>query len=214
MILRIEDLQGVCSKLLAAIDISDDSLVTEVLELEIIDTVLHLSLTNREYVVIVKIPAFTDETFHATVMADQFLRLISQFTTDTVEFTIEERTLKISGNGTYYLPLIFDGESLMSIPQIKILNETASFNIKLEHLKYIYTYNTKELSKKGIVNPVQNLYYVDNQGCITFTNGACVTNFDFGGDIVMLLSAKLLNCLNFSTTILFYLSWVKIVLRP
>ena len=34
------------------------------------------------------------------------------------------------------------------------------------------------------------MYYVDRKGCITFTTGACVTNFDLGGDVTMLLSPK------------------------
>ena len=35
------------------------------------------------------------------------------------------------------------------------------------------------------------MYYVDNEGAITFTSGACVTKFDLAGDIKLLFNQRL-----------------------
>ena len=72
MILRIEDIKEVCSKLLMAVDSNNLSQITETLELEIVDKQLYMSVTNREYIVTIKIPTFRDEQFHATVNAIVF----------------------------------------------------------------------------------------------------------------------------------------------
>ena len=190
MILRIEDIKEVCSKLLMAVDSSNLSQITETLELEIIDKQLYMSVTNREYIVTIKIPTFRDEQFHATVNAIVFLKLMNQITTESVELEVQDRSLKITGNGTYNLPMIYENDNLMTLPKIEIQNETNAFDISTKNLMAIYNYNSKELNKDGITNPVQKMFYVDNKGCITFTTGACVTNFDLGGDVTMLLSPK------------------------
>lgn len=190
MILRIEDIKEVCSKLLMAVDSNNLSQITETLELEIIDKQLYMSVTNREYIVTIKIPTFRDEQFHATVNAIVFLKLMNQITTESVTLEVQDRSLKVIGNGTYNLPMIYENDNLMTLPKIEIENETNSFDISTKNLMTIYNYNSKELNKDGITNPVQKMYYVDRKGCITFTTGACVTNFDLGGDVTMLLSPK------------------------
>ena len=155
MILRIEDLKDVCNKILSAVDSSELSVLTETLELKAENKILYMSVTNREYYVKVKLDLGEDVSFHVTVNANLFLKLISQTTTDTVEITIDNNTLVVKGNGIYKLPLIYDNDKLLELPEIKINNVTSEFDISGDALVSILTYNSKEIAKGNIVRPVQ-----------------------------------------------------------
>jgi hypothetical protein len=190
-IIRSEDLKDVCSKILTAVDSTELSLVTETLELNASDDVLTVGVTNREYFAEVKLKLEEVNNFRATVNATLFLKLISQITTDTIELGVVDNTLVVKGNGTYKLPLIFDGEELLKLPKIEINNVTAEFPISAETLNSILYYNSKELTKGTISKPVQKLYYVDELGAITFTNGACVNSFSLTQPIKVLFNNRL-----------------------
>ena len=191
MICRIEDLKKISSILLTAVDSSDISKVTDNLELKVDNQVLMLSVTNGEYYVRTKLPIYEDIDFHATVNASIFLKLLTKITTETVEFKIDNNLLKIIGNGEYKIPLIYDGDKMMTLPEIVINNVTTTFDVNSDILKSILKYNSKELIKKNVVsNPVQKLYYIDNEGAITFTSGACVNVFKLAKPIKVLLSQK------------------------
>ena len=190
MILRIEDLKDVCNKILSAVDSSELSVLTETLELKTKNNILYMSVTNKEYYVQVKLILNENINFHATVNANLFLKLISQTTTETVEILIDKNILVIKGNGVYKLPLIYDDTKLLELPEIKINNVTSEFDIEGDVLVSILTYNSKEIAKGNIVRPVQKLYYVDENGAITFTTGACVNNFKLEKPIKILLNQK------------------------
>ena len=190
-IIRSEDLKEVCNKILTAVDSTELSLVTETLELIAKDDILRLGVTNREYYTEVKFQLEDIQDFHATVNAMLFLKLVSQITTDTIEMYIEENTLVVKGNGTYKLPLIFDGDSLLELPEISINNVTATFELDSEILLSILNYNSKQLSIGTISKPVQKLYYVDGKGAVTFTSGACVNSFELPENIRILLNGRL-----------------------
>lgn len=200
MILKLSDIQDICSKLLFSVDSTNSFIVNETLELYTEGSLLYLSVTNREYFVKINIKLTKEENFHATVNASVFLKLISQLTTDTVELTTEDTTLIIKGNGIYKLPMIYDNDTLLKLPEIVINNKTASFNINSSILSNILNYNSKELNKDIIFNPVQKLYYIDEKGCITFTSGACVTSFRLEAPIKILLSNKIVKLFKLFTS--------------
>lgn len=187
MILKRDDIKDVCSKILAAVDTNGLSTITETLELIVYDKVLYLNVTNREYFAQVKLPVNEDNEFHATVNAALFLKLIPQITTDTIELNIKDNLLIVKGNGTYKLPLIYEGNDLLELPKIDINNVTAEFDVNSDLLISILNYNSKELTKGTILRPVQKLFYLDECGCITFTSGACVNNFTLPQPIKILL---------------------------
>lgn len=190
-IIRSEDLKEVCSKILTAVDSTELSLVTETLELIAKDEVLTVGVTNREYYAEVKFKLEDVQDFHATVNATLFLKLVSQITTDTIGLSVKDNTLIVEGNGTYKLPLIFEGESLLTLPKIIIENPTASFTISADTLNSILQYNSKELTKGTISKPVQKLYYMDEIGAITFTSGACVNSFTLPQPVKVLFNNRL-----------------------
>ena len=192
MIIRIEDIQPICNIIVNAVDANQLSTLTETLELKVENQMLYLGVTNKEYYVQAKINLGEDVDFHATVNAKLFLKLINQITTDTIEFNIKDNILEIKGNGKYKLPLIYDNDKLLELPQIIINNVTTEFNINSEILNSILKYNSKELVNKAIIaQEVQKLYYVDEQGCITFTSGACVNNFTLEKPVKLLFNDRL-----------------------
>lgn len=194
MICRTEDLKQISTILLSAVDTSDISKTADNLELKVENEILNLSVTNGEYYVNTKLPIYEDIDFHATVNASIFLKLITKITTEIIEFKVDNNNLIIIGNGEYKIPLIYNEDKLLTLPKININNVTTTFNIKSDILKSILYYNSKELNKKNIVsNPVQKLYYIDENGAITFTSGACVNVFKLDKPIKILLSPKIVN---------------------
>lgn len=179
MILRIEEFKDVCSTILNAIDINELSEITETVELICEGNNLLLNVTNREYYVRVKLPIQQPEDFHAVVNANLFLRLVSQLTSETIELNVDNNSLVVKANGKYKLPLIYVDDKMLSLPVISIKNVTNTFTIPTVILNSIAKYNGKELAKSNFnfTRPVQRLYYMDENGCITFTSGACVNNF-------------------------------------
>ena len=191
MIIRIEDLKNISQTILAAVDSNELSIITETLELVVKENTLYMNVTNREYYARVMFPLDSEEEFYATVNANLFLKLISQITTDTVEFNITDNYLIIKANGRYKIPLIYDNDKLLQLPEITIQNQTVEFDLPGDILYSILQYNSKQLGIGTISKPVQKLYYVDDKGAITFTSGACINNFNLAVPVKILLNNRL-----------------------
>lgn len=191
MIIKSELLKKYGNIILQAVDNNELSILTETLELKTINDILFMSVTNKEYYAQVKLGLNQAEDLHATINANLFLKLISQITTPDIELNISNNSLVVKGNGTYKLPLIFDNDKLLELPEINIKNPVNELNIDSAILNSILQYNSKELLKGTISRPIQKLYYIDECGAITFTSGACVNNFTLQSPIKLLLNDKL-----------------------
>lgn len=191
MIIKTDDLKSVSQTILNAVDSNELSAITETLEIIVKNKILNMNVTNREYYTKVILNVDTEEEFYATVNANVFLKLISQITTDSIEFTIDDSVLIIKGNGTYKLPMIYDNDKLLKLPEIIINNVTSEFDIDSSVLTSIYNFNSKQLNTGLISKPVQKMYYIDEKGAITFTSGACVNSFSLEKPIKMLLNSRI-----------------------
>ena len=191
MIIRTELLQDSCAKILNAVDSNVLSAVTETLEISASNNVFTMAVTNREYFVEIKMDIEVADEFHATVNANLFLKLIAKVTSETIELTTNGNSLHIKCNGDYKIPLIYDGESLMELPRISIENVNEVLDVDSNALRSIVNYNSKELQKGTISKPIQRLYYIDNNGAVTFTTGACVNKFEVPMTSKLLLNDKL-----------------------
>lgn len=193
MIIDIKEFQEVCKTVLAATDTSELSTLTETLELQTSGDALYLSTTNGEYYARVKFPLPGVEEFHAAVNANLFLKLIAAITSETVEITLHDTYMNVKANGNYKIPLIFENDHMMTVPAITIQNPTVNMSVSGSVLDSIVNFNSKQLTMGNAVQPVQKLFYLDNEGCITFTSGACVNNFQLPQPIKVLLNARLVN---------------------
>lgn len=205
MIIKTKTLQDNCKKILDAVDTSTGFSVSETLELEVREQSLYLNVTNREYYVSVRMPLGADEDFHAVVDAKVFLSLISKLTTGDVELRTTDTMLLMKADGSYKIPLIYDDEGKMaSLPKIVIGNVTNSFPMKNSVLQSILKYNSKELLKAGSVREVQKLFYIDQDGALTFSTGACVNAFSLEQPLNIYLNEKTVKLFKlFSTDVMF-----------
>ena len=185
-------IKDVCNSISVAIDTEEKSTISDTLEIFTQGNELFLAVTNREYFVQVKLDLITDQEFHATVDAKTFVKLLSQITTDTVDFSIDGTNLIVKGNGEYKFPMVFAGDELFVLPRIELTNITAESVIKSDDLLSIIKYNSKELAKVKESNLayIQRLYYLDGNGSITFTNGAVVNDFKVDTNSKVLMSGK------------------------
>ena len=191
MIVKTKEFKEACQTILYAIDNKNVSLFTETLELVVKKKVLYLNVTNREYYTSVSFNLDKDEKFRAAVNAKTFLSLVSKITTDTIELSISNNALKVmTSNGEYTFPLIYNDDKLLELPTIDLGTVTCNMNINSSILLSILLNNSKELQRGLPVKPAQNYYYVDQQGAITFTSGACVNSFKLDKPLKILLSDK------------------------
>ena len=193
MIIKSDEFKKICSTVLSATDGSELSTLTETLELITKGNVLYLNVTNKEYYASVKFQLDHEEEFHASVNANLFLKLIAAITSDDIEMTIHDTYVNVKANGNYKIPLITENDALMEVPEIIIENPTLNMTIPSSVLESIVNYNTKQLAIGTVAKPVQKMFYIDEQGCITFTSGACVNNFTLEKPVKVLLNSRLVN---------------------
>ena len=192
IILDTKQLKIACNKILTALDNTDVSDLMELVELKSENNKLYMNVTNKEYYVSTVFDIPSEENFNVTIKADTFLNLINQCTTENVEIEVKENHLSVKANGKYKVPFVFDNDKMKEIPLLDIENKTCEMNIDTEILKSIMYYNIKELSKGVIVDPtIQKLHYLDEQGALTFTTGACVNRFTLEKPIKILLTNKI-----------------------
>lgn len=189
MIIKTKEFKECCSKILGTVGSSELSTLTETLELIVQENILYLNVTNKEYYVSAKFALEQAETFHATVNASLFLKLASQTTVEDMSLEVAGNSLIIKANGTYKIPLIYEGDHLMELPKIILHNPTVEMSISGDILNSILNYNGRELTSGLISRPSQRMYYVDQQGCITFTStpDACINSFTLEKPVTLMI---------------------------
>jgi hypothetical protein len=195
MIFKTKDFQAVAKTLLLAVDNNTTNLELYTEQ----DSKVVLAVTNGEYYVKVNLPItnYEGEDFHATVDAILFLNLISGLTTEEFTLTVQEQVVKITaGRSSYKLAISFDNDAILRLPEINLLNKTVNMKISKDILNSILFVNSKELEKEkaksGITeSPYSKLYYITDEGCFTFTTGACINAFKLEKPIQMLLSDRI-----------------------
>ena len=192
MIIRTEDIKKMCSSIIKALDNIPGVLINDLLEICTENNYLFINITNREYFVTEKFFIGSDiADFRIVIRAEEFLKLIPQFTTETVALSIKDESLCVEGDGKYYFPIIYDDDKIIELPKIEIENVTEEFDISSNTLQSISNVNAREIAKFKAISAIQKYYYIDNDGAITFTSGACINNFNLGCNIKFLLTDKI-----------------------
>lgn len=192
MILKTKTFQEAANKILLAVSVDKSSAN---LELAAKDNALFLRVTNREYYVAVKFDLEEITDFRAVVDANLFLNLISGINTEDFELTINDTNVVVkAGKSTYKLAMIYENDSLMKLPVIKLNSDqvTIEMSVDFEILMSILNVNGREIqkAKKVDVSELQRYYYIDETGCFTFTTGACINSFTLEKPIKLLLTDK------------------------
>lgn len=195
MIIETKKLQWACKQILFALDKSSQNDMSELVEISTSKNILNLYITNSvDYGVNIPIILDTEvDELKAIVNAKVFLGLISKSTTDTVKIDLSGNTLIIKSNGDYKIPLSTSDKIVSnSLNRINLNNITNSFEIDGKNLINISNKNSKNLLKDS-KNFSETLFYLDKDGCITYTSrtGACINKFDLGNSFSILLTEKI-----------------------
>lgn len=193
MIIDTKKFKEVCSTILGALDTSENIATSDSLELKAENKELQLNVANSEYFATVILPLDHEEQFRAVVNASKFLKLIAATTSESIELTVKDTYVLVKANGTNKFALITDNitGTLVKLPQIEIKNPTLNMKISGAILQSIINYNSKELLRGSVGRPVQKMFYVDQEGCITFTSGACVNSFALEKPVKVLFNQRL-----------------------
>ena len=189
MKLKTQLFQEACKTILMAVDNTAANL-----ELATEGNNLYLNVTNKESYVSIKYELETPEDFRATVSAPLFLNLISGITTDDFDLVLNGNVVNVkSGKSNYKVAMIYENDELMKLPKISIENVSVEMPINIDILRSIVNVNGKELQKvKNLdVSELQKLYYIDENGCFTFTSGACLNSFSLEKPVKMLLNDRI-----------------------
>lgn len=191
MIIKTKEFLEAANKILLAAGLDQNAANLELVAKE---SSLYLNVTNKEFFVSVRFPLETEETFRVVVDASLFLSLVTGFTTETFTLDIKETTVVLSsGKSKYKLAMIYENDQLMTLPFISIQNKTVEMNIANDILMSILNVNSKELLKTKYldVSELNKLYYIDETGCFTFTNGSCLNAFTLEKPVKLLLNERI-----------------------
>lgn len=143
---------------------------------------------NTEYVQELSIPTIGVTTgFDVSIDSSTFFNLLFRTTTETISLDLDDKNLKFVGNGTFVIPVIYDGSDMYKVADIPLENVTIDTSISYDDLNTIITYNSRQFDRGMGIDAVQKLFYLDNEGCITFNTGAVVTKFKLGATMKILL---------------------------
>ena len=196
MILKVKQFQEACKKILGAVD-TDSELKSVVgaydaLEVRALNNKLQLNVGNGEYFASVTLDYPLDEEFRAVIDAKVFVTLISKLTTEDVELTVDKKVLTVKADkGVFRFPLKCDENGMVVLSKIEVDNPSVEFVIESTKLQSMIDFNSKEFTKGPISKPFQKLYYLDEEGCLTFTNStACINSFVLSQSVQVVLSQK------------------------
>ena len=201
MQVELKEFQEACKVILGAIDTrlsttSQEDSGYNALELVAKDSKLYLNVAGKEYYTSVTLPEDTKDIteFRAVIDAKVFLKLISKLTSKYVDLYTDDKNLMVMCSGTYLFPLkVINGE-LIKLPKISINNVTTEFPIDSAVLNSILKYNGKDLestSSEARRRPSQDLFYLDQDGCVTWSESSiCVNNFKLVQPVKVFLNPK------------------------
>lgn len=191
MQIKTKDFQEAAKKILLATSLDNNAAN---LELATKNNSFYLTVTNKEFYVAVKFPLEATYTMRAVVDANLFLNLVAGFTSETFELEVNENVVMVKANkSSYKIPMIYENTELMELPVIRLKNPTVSMTISKAILDSIVNVNSKEVqkAKRLDVSKLSELYFIDQNGCFTFTTGACMNHFELEKPVQFLVNEKI-----------------------
>lgn len=179
-----DDLKNFASKINLAIEKSKINPKAGWVELIVVDGNLKLQVANFDYSLEAKIPCefISGTDFDVTVVADQFIPLVSKLDSKYVDLVIQNNALNIkTESNSYMLPLIREAGETKQLDMIQFNTSTAeSVNISDDILYSIATTNVKGLLESMYSSDIQQFIYMDEKGAITFTENIYINYYKNG----------------------------------
>ena len=193
MKLKAEKFKKLCATVITAVESGVAQKNAGVLTLETKNNHLYLNTAGTDYYLSARFSPEEFSDINVSVQASLFLKLIADLDSDEIELLAKDKYLAIkSSTGSFKVPYIFVNDKPATLIPITINNPVTDMNIDGDVLYSILQFNSKELVKTvWQKQELQKLFYVDQLGCITFTNGACINSFNLEKPVRFLLKDKI-----------------------
>ena len=193
MKLKAEKFKKLCATVITAVESGVAQKNAGVLTLETKGNYLYLNTAGTDYYLSARFLPEEFSDINVSVQASLFLKLIADLDSDEIELLAKDKYLSIkSSTGSFKVPYIFINDKPATLVPITINNPVTEMNIDGDILYSILQFNSKELIKTvWQKQELQKLFYVDQLGCITFTNGACINSFNLEKPVRFLLKDKI-----------------------
>lgn len=182
MKLNIKELKETLAKISLAVEKSKINPKSGWIELESSDTTLSFKVANTTYYLEMSIPTVdvVEETdkFHATILAETFIPLVSKLDVDEIEISEKFNALIIDTvNSSYTFPIIKELGVTKTLDTIPFTATTNAIEVSGIDLSTVSSINANGLVSAIFTKEIQQYIYVDNKGALTFTENIYVNNF-------------------------------------
>lgn len=183
MKLNIEKLKRLMTKLNLAVEKSKLNPKSSWIEINATDDSMLFKVSNYDYYleskIILENKLAENEGFHATILADTFIPLVSKLDVSEVEISEKLNSLIIeSNNSSYTFPIIKELGKTRCVDSIGFEATSNKIQIPSRNLISVATVNTKGLVDAMFSQEVQQFIYLDEIGALTFTENMYVNDFD------------------------------------
>lgn len=173
-------------------------MTADLLEIKMRNGMLSLRTTDTRNTMVLKmaVPGVSDE-FVAVIQIEQFQKIVSKTSKETIELNITDSAVELRGNGTYKFPLVIEGDAPVALAPIPLITDAEI---------------TQTLSKKEIATIVANNgAFVGSQ----FVDPA-ISGYYFGPEAV--ITTDFIGCCYykkkfFSEPIMFYPTTLQLILE-
>lgn len=182
MVLNITELKESMSKISLAVEKSKINPKSGWIELETTNNSICFKVSNFNYYLEMTIPAvqlITDEEkFHATILAETFIPLISKLEEDEITICEQMNSLVVTTNSSSYtFPVIKELGITKVLDTIPFDSDQEPIEIDGNDLASVASINSNGLINAVFTKEIQQYIYVDNIGALTFTENIYVNTF-------------------------------------
>lgn len=195
--IKLKEIKDILSKIALGINKSDVNPSAGYIEIKTNDDgILNIKVSSNDYFLISPITVNSDESIHATILADKFINIISKLNKEFISLCSDDNSLMLKTNTSQYVfPIIKKNGVVATINEFEYNAEEYTNCVENEmngtDLASISESNAQGLVEATFTKEIQQFIYVDNVGALTFTDNIYINNFDvaYANEFKILLNA-------------------------
>ena len=194
--IKLKEIKDILSKIAVGIDKSDINPSAGYIEIQTDNGVMSIKVANNDYFLISPINVDSDESIHATILADKFINIISKLSKETISLGSDDNALTLKTNTSQYVfPIVKKNGAVATINEFAYDDAEYTNHVvnvmNGNDLASIAESNAQGLVEATFTKEIQQFIYVDNVGALTFTDNIYINNFDtpYDNEFKILLNA-------------------------
>jgi len=194
--IKLKEIKDILSKIAVGIDKSDINPSAGYIEIQTDNGVMSIKVANNDYFLISPISVDSDESIHATILADKFINIISKLSKETISLGSDDNALTLKTNTSQYVfPIVKKNGAVATINEFAYDDAEYTNHVvnvmNGNDLASIAESNAQGLVEATFTKEIQQFIYVDNVGALTFTDNIYINNFDtpYDNEFKILLNA-------------------------